>query len=260
MEIVEICANMYEYEQYVQIYLCSKSADIVRKHAVLGMGVYNLVADMRWRLYDGVEVRVSTSLLPYSSSKYPHPHQLNHHDLVGNEFYNTHYRRILPELFSSSFSILVFGNPITYCHLIVMVDEDICIWTKIYPPPRAAKNAIFPAHSAYFNISRQKYRILMFRDKKYRILMFCDKTELYITVLQQNNVEACLRCCSLWLPLARSCSLRLPIALRICVQHPRSAHKALAQLAAALLRYNTFCCSAADIIILKSLKMVQNTM
>ena len=49
--------------------------------------------------------------------------------------------------------------------------------------------------------------------------------------------------CSLWLPLARSCSLRLPIALRICVQHPRSAHKALAQLAAALLRCNTFCCS-----------------
>ena len=37
-------------------------------------------------------------------------------------------------------------------------------------------------------------RILMFRDKKYRILTFCDKTELYLTVLQQNNVEACLRC------------------------------------------------------------------
>ena len=27
-----------------------------------------------------------------------------------------------------------------------------------------------------------------------RILTFCDKTELYLTVLQQNNVEACLRC------------------------------------------------------------------
>ena len=52
--------------------------------------------------------------------------------------------------------------------------------------------------------------------------------------------------CSLWLPLALSCSLRLPIALRICVQHPRSAHKALAQLAAALLRCNTFCCSDED--------------
>ena len=52
--------------------------------------------------------------------------------------------------------------------------------------------------------------------------------------------------CSLWLPLARSCSLRLPIALRICVQHPRSAHKALAQLAAALLRCNTFCFSGCN--------------
>ena len=95
----------------------------------------------------------------------------------------------------------------------------------------------------------KKYRILMFRDKKYRILTFCDKTELYLTVLQQNNVEACSLWLSLalsgslWLPLARSCSLRLPIALRICVQHPRSAHKALAQLAAALLRCNTLCCS-----------------
>ena len=41
---------------------------------------------------------------------------------------------------------------------------------------------------------RLKARILTFRDKKYRILTFCDKTELYLTVLQQNNVEACLRC------------------------------------------------------------------
>ena len=96
----------------------------------------------------------------------------------------------------------------------------------------------------------RKYRILTFCDKKFRILTFCDKTELYLTVLQQNNVEACLRCCSpafsgsLLLALALSGSLRLPIALRICVQHPRSAHKALAQLAAALLRCNTFCCSA----------------
>ena len=52
---------------------------------------------------------------------------------------------------------------------------------------------------------------------------------------------------SLWLPLARSCSLKLPIALRICVQHPPSAHKALAQLAAALLRCNTFCCSEQEL-------------
>ena len=34
-------------------------------------------------------------------------------------------------------------------------------------------------------------RILTFCDKKYRILTFRDKTELYITVLQLNNVEAC---------------------------------------------------------------------
>ena len=34
-------------------------------------------------------------------------------------------------------------------------------------------------------------RTLTFRDKKYRILTFRDKTELYITVLQLNNVEAC---------------------------------------------------------------------
>ena len=37
-------------------------------------------------------------------------------------------------------------------------------------------------------------RILTFRDKKYCSLTFCDKTELNLTVLQQNNVEACLRC------------------------------------------------------------------
>ena len=34
-------------------------------------------------------------------------------------------------------------------------------------------------------------RILMLRDKKYRILTFCNKTESYLTVLQQNNAEAC---------------------------------------------------------------------
>ena len=37
----------------------------------------------------------------------------------------------------------------------------------------------------------KKYRILSFRDKKYRILTFRDKTESYLTVLQQNNAEAC---------------------------------------------------------------------
>ena len=37
----------------------------------------------------------------------------------------------------------------------------------------------------------KKYRMLTFRDKKYRILTFRDKTESYLTVLQQNNAEAC---------------------------------------------------------------------
>ena len=34
-------------------------------------------------------------------------------------------------------------------------------------------------------------RILTFHDKKYHILNFRDKTESYLTVLQQNNAEAC---------------------------------------------------------------------
>ena len=68
--------------------------------------------------------------------------------------------------------------------------------------------------------------ILTFRDKKYRIFTFRNKTELYLTVLQQNIVDAmrqhyfvndaCLRCeaslsgslsGSLWLSLALSSSL-----------------------------------------------------
>ena len=59
-------------------------------------------------------------------------------------------------------------------------------------------------------------RNLTFRDKKYRILTFRDKTELYLAVLQQNNIEACLRCeasfsgslsGSFWLSLALSLAL-----------------------------------------------------
>ena len=49
---------------------------------------------------------------------------------------------------------------------------------------------------------------------------------------------------SLWLSvrlsLAPSGSLRLSLALRICLQSPCLAHKALAQLVAALPRYSTF--------------------
>ena len=59
----------------------------------------------------------------------------------------------------------------------------------------------------------KKYRILTFCDKKYRNLTFRKKTELYWPVLQQNNVDTCLRCeaslsgslsGSLWLSLGRS--------------------------------------------------------
>ena len=105
----------------------------------------------------------------------------------------------------------------------------------------------------------KKYRILMFRDKKYRILMFCDKTKLYLTVLQQNNAEACKRCeaslsfvislangslClflalsgSLGLSLAHSSSLRLSGSLRLSQALSASLWLSLA-LAALLLRYN----------------------
>ena len=45
---------------------------------------------------------------------------------------------------------------------------------------------------------------------------------------------------SIWLSQALSGSLRLSMALRICLQSPCLAHKALAQLVAALPRYSTF--------------------
>ena len=50
---------------------------------------------------------------------------------------------------------------------------------------RSVIYAIFSAHSAYFNVSRQKVSYFT----------FCDKTESYLTVLQQNNVEALLDVC-----------------------------------------------------------------
>ena len=65
----------------------------------------------------------------------------------------------------------------------------------------------------------KKYRILTFRDKKYRILTFRDKTELYLTVLQQNNVEACLRCEA---SLSGSLSGSLWLSLAPCPAHSRS--------------------------------------
>ena len=102
----------------------------------------------------------------------------------------------------------------------------------------------FLAHSAYFNILRQKVPYSNVLRQKVP----------YFNILRQNRVVfncfATKQCWgmltlalsgSLWLPLARSCSLRLPIALRICVQHPRSAHKTLAQLAAALQHFLLLC-------------------
>ena len=55
---------------------------------------------------------------------------------------------------------------------------------------RAEENAE-SARSVIYAIFRLIARILTFRDKKYRILTFRDKTESYLTVLQQNNAEAC---------------------------------------------------------------------
>ena len=98
--------------------------------------------------------------------------------------------------------------------------------------------------ASFLKFGDKKQRILTFCDKKYRILTFRYKTQLYLTVLQQNNVEAC----SLWPSLPRSLapfgSLWPSIALRICLQSSCLAQKALAQLVAALLRYMTFYRSA----------------
>ena len=73
----------------------------------------------------------------------------------------------------------------------------------------------------------------MFRDKKYRISKFCNGC-LWFAVRLSLALSGSLR-----LYLALSGSLWLSIALRICLQSPYLAHKALAQLAASLLRYNT---------------------
>ena len=59
---------------------------------------------------------------------------------------------------------------------------------------RSAIYDIFQLIARILTFRDKKYRILMFRDKKYHNLTLGDKTELYLTVLQQNNVEACLRC------------------------------------------------------------------
>ena len=88
-----------------------------------------------------------------------------------------------------------------------------------------------------------------FCDKKCRIIMCCDKTELYLTVLQQNNVLSGSLSGSLWLPMAPSGSHWLSeLAYKALAwftkpllgsQSPCLAHKALAQLGASLLHPST---------------------
>ena len=65
----------------------------------------------------------------------------------------------------------------------------------------------------------KKYHILTLSDKKYRNLMFRDKTELYLTVLQQNNVDESLRCeasLSVWLTLVDRPTQLIYIWIFIC--------------------------------------------
>ena len=54
---------------------------------------------------------------------------------------------------------------------------------------------------------------------------------------------------SLWLSLAPSGSLRLSLALRICLQSPCLAHKALARIVASLLRYSTLISPVAVVVV-----------
>ena len=64
---VQICTDMNDMCKYGYIHV-----QRVQERRVLDTELYNLgQADMRWRLY-GVEVTVSTLLLPYSSSQYHH--------------------------------------------------------------------------------------------------------------------------------------------------------------------------------------------
>ena len=86
----------------------------------------------------------------------------------------------------------------------------------------------------------KKYRILTFCNKKYRILMFCNKTELFLTVLQHNNVEVCLRCCS----PALSGSLLLALALLGSLLLSEFAYNILARLTRPLLSSQRRCCAA----------------
>ena len=79
----------------------------------------------------------------------------------------------------------------------------------------------------------KKYHILTFCNKKYHILTFCDKTELYLTVLQQNNVEACLRC-----------EASLSFVLSGSLLLSEFAYNILARLTRPLLSSQRRCCAA----------------
>ena len=70
--------------------------------------------------------------------------------------------------------------------------------------------------------------------------MFCNKTELFLTVLQHNNVEVCLRCCS----PALSGSLLLALAVSGSLLLSEFAYNILARLTRPLLSSQRRCCAA----------------
>ena len=89
-----------------------------------------------------------------------------------------------------------------------MVSREHCQWLAIYniqyiihvvncliPEQEKMRSQLVAQFMPFFwliarilTLCDKKYRILTFRDKKYRILTF---RESYLTVLQQNNAEAC---------------------------------------------------------------------
>ena len=74
-----------------------------------------------------------------------------------------------------------------------------CTIVQVYPPGLIKMRsrlgtqfmAFFRLIARILTFRDKNYRMLTFRDIKYRILTFRDKTGSYLTVLQQNNAEAC---------------------------------------------------------------------
>ena len=107
----------------------------------------------------------------------------------------------------ASYGIGMFQNDFKY--RIEILDYKICFDSSwFYPGLIKMRSRLGTQFMAFFQLIARiltfcdkkyrilafrdkKYRILTFRDKKYRILTFRDKTESYLTVLQQNNAEAC---------------------------------------------------------------------